>query len=442
MTLATEIGMNDSLALRPFWHDDINLETQTTPLNQLDTQTDVLIVGSGFTGLSAALTLARAGKKVILVDSQKIGYGASSRNGGLLGPSFHKLGLNGLMDKFGVDIANAILQESLSGFEWLLDFIKTENIDCDLRRSGRFRGALKKSHFYKMAQQAESLAAVLDYPVNVIDRAQQHTEVGSSIYQGGIVYTKDACLHPGKLVKGLIERVQQANVTLVQQERVDVITPYQNGFQVKVNQLTINADAVLIATNGYTDQVTAGLKKRIIPIRSSMIATAELPADLIHSVSPKLRSHGGSDRLVFYYRPSPDGRRLLFGGRALSYRDKPSEYVGFLQRHMCHLFPQLAQANISYAWSGLVAYSFDHIPHLGLHNGMHYAMGYCGSGVARANYLGHKIALKMLKNNPETPQSQTIFDQFPFPSRPFYQGNPWFMPAVLRWHSLADKLGL
>ncbi len=421
----------------PFWHDDVDLTVQTTMLEQLSDNVDVLIVGSGFTGLSAALTLARAGKSVAIIEAQRIASGASSRNGGLLGPSFHKLGIQGLVDKFGQQTADDLLKESLKGYDWLLDFIETEQIDCDLNRCGRFRGALRPAHFKSMVLQAQSLADKLDYPVDIIEKADQHTEVGSSKYHGGVVYTKDASLHPAKLVKGLIKLCQQAGVTLVEQARVGKIRQNSAGFKVQIARREINAAAVLIATNGYTGDVSAQLKKRILPIRSSMIATEPLSTELVQSISPKLRTHGGTDRLVFYYRPSPDGKRFLFGGRAMSYQDKPQEYYQYLQQNMCALFPQLQQSKITHAWSGLVAYSFDHIPHLGQNNGMYYAMGYCGSGVARANYLGHKIALKMLGQGGET-----CFDQFEFPDQAFYSGNPWFMPALLRWHSFADRWGV
>lgn len=420
----------------PFWHDDIDLSVATTSLEQVDDDYDVLIVGSGFTGLSAALSLARAGKSVVIMEAQDIASGASSRNGGLLGPSFHKLGLQGLIDKFGHDTANAVLQESLKGFDWLLEFIEKEQIDCDLQRCGRFRGAIKQQHFKSLCVQAESLAKALDYPIDIIEKSQQHQEVGTDKYQGGIVYKKDACLHPAKLVKGLIGKCQQAGVTLVAQAAVSHIKDNYAGFTVTVEQRQINAGAVLIASNGYTQDVTADLKKRVLPIRSSMIATAPLSKELMASISPKLRTHGGTDRLVFYYRPSPDGQRMLFGGRALSMLEKPAEYHHFLRQSMLNLFPQLNEVPITHAWSGLVAYSFDHVPHLGLNNGLYYAMGYCGSGVARANYLGHKIALKMLGED-----GSTVFDQFEFPSKCFYSGNPWFMPAVLRWHSFADRWG-
>jgi len=421
----------------PYWHLGVDLNVQTTPLEQLGDHVDALIVGAGFTGLSAAITLARAGQTVAVIEAGDIACGASTRNGGLLGPSFHKLGIQGLIKKYGQQNADALLQESLKGYDWLLNFIESENIDCDLKRCGRFRGALKPAHFDGLASQAQSFADKLDYPVKIIEKADQHEEVGSDKYHGGVVYTKDSALNPAKLAKGLIDLCLKLGVNLLAQSKVENITQQAERFKVDIAQRTITADAILIATNGYTGSVTKSLKKRVLPLRSSMIATQELSPELMNSISPQMRTHGGTDRLVFYYRPSPDGKRLLFGGRALSYQDKPLEYRRFLQRNMCHLFPQLQQTQVTHAWSGLVAYSFDHIPHLGVNNGMYYAMGYCGSGVARANYLGHQVALKMLGQGGET-----CFDQFEFPSQKLYSGNPWFMPAILRWHSIADRWGL
>jgi glycine/D-amino acid oxidase-like deaminating enzyme len=420
----------------PYWHYDVDLRVNTTPLEELPASIEVLIVGSGFTALSAALTLSRAGKSVAIVEAQDIASGASSRNGGLLGPSFHKLGLQGLVKKFGQETADELLKESLKGYDWLLDFIEKEKIECDLDYCGRFRGAIRPSHFKSLVGQAQSLAEKLDYPVKIIEKSEQYTEVGSTKYHGGVVYTKDASLHPAKLVKGLVSLCQQQGVKLFAQATVKNITQNSTGFIVEVEKQKIQAATVLIATNGYTGNVTQQLKKRILPIRSSMIATEPLTPEFMESISPKLRTHGGTDRLVFYYRPTPDGKRFLFGGRALSYQEKPQEYYNFLRQNMYSLFPQLQEKVITHAWSGLVAYSFDHIPHLGVQNGMYYAMAYCGSGVARANYLGHQIAQKMLSRG-----GDTSFDQFDFPNQALYNGNPWFMPTLLRWNSFADRWG-
>ena len=431
-----DLGCKAADSLRPFWHEDIAFPKPSDIKQSLPTQAEVLVVGGGFTGLSAALCLARAGKHVVLIDANQAGSGASSRNGGLLGPSFHKLGLEGLIKQFGNDTANEILQESIAGYNWLLNFIEKENIDCQLKRCGRFRGALKTKHLYALQTQAETFAQMFDYPISVVSKQQQYTEVGSKKYQGGVVYHADATVHPARLVNEILKRVNQAGAHVYSHTKMTKITQTFSGFDVSIGSHLIQAQTVLIATNGYTDKVSPELKKRILPLRSSMIATGKLPESLVKSVSPNLRSHGGTDRLVFYYRPSPDGQRLLFGGRAMDYRNKPREYTNFLYKNMIGLFPQLAGVEITHAWSGLVAYTFDHMPHIGKLNGLYYAMGYCGSGVARANYLGHKIAQKILKTGGDTP-----FANFPFESRYMYTGNPWFMPMLLRWHSIADKMG-
>jgi len=328
------------------------------------------------------------------------------------------------------------MRESITGFNWLLDFIETEQIDCQLRRCGRFRGALKEAHLDTLQQQAERIARIIEYPVSVVSKQQQHTEVGSEKYHGGVVYHADATLHPAHLVSEVLKRVIEAGAHVFSHTKITGIKQTFSGFDVTAGSHKIQAQTVLIATNGYTDEVFSELRKRILPLRSSMIATGKLDPSLVKSVSPNLRSHGGTDRLVFYYRPSPDGQRLLFGGRAMDYRDKPQEYAKFLYQNMIRLFPQLADVEMTHAWSGLVAYTFDHMPHLGEFNGMYYSMGYCGSGIARANYLGHKIAQKILKTGGSTP-----FADFPFKSPFMYTGNPWFMPALLRWHSLADRMG-
>jgi glycine/D-amino acid oxidase-like deaminating enzyme len=428
--------MHSEYSLSPFWYDEVDFSAKSQSEQSLPSQAEVLIVGGGFTGLSAALTLARAGKQVVLVDARQVGSGASSRNGGLLGPSFHKLGLKGLIKQFGNDTANEVIRESIAGFNWLLDFIDTEKIDCQLKRCGRFRGALKKHHLKAMHEQAESITRVIDYPISMVSKQQQHTEVGSSKYHGGVVYHADATLHPARMVSEIFKRVKGAGASIHSHAKVTGIKQTYSGFDVSIGLKIIHAQTVLIASNAYTDKTFAWLRRRILPIRSSMIATQRLSESLIKSVSPNLRSHGGTDRLVFYYRPSPDGRRMLFGGRALDYQDKPEEYAQFLYKNMTRLFPQLADSSITHAWSGLVAYTFDHVPHLGQHEGMYYAMGYCGSGVSRATYLGNKIAQLILKTGGET-----AFANCPFESRFMYNGNPWFMPALLRWHSFADKMG-
>lgn len=401
------------------------------------TKTDVVIVGGGFTGMSAAITLARAGRKVVLFEAVHLGNGASTRTGGMLGPSFSKLGVDGLERIYGKEQVYATIKESLVAFNWLVDFIKQEKIDCDLQMNGRFRGASHPSHYAGLVTQAEELAKVVDFPAIEVSRADQRQQVGSDAYYGGLIYPTDGTLQPAKLMAGLIDIAKREGVELQDFTPVNHIEKQQGKFTVSYQGGTIEAENVIIATNGYTGGQFGKFRRRVIPIRSAIIATEELPEDRILEISPKLRCHGGTERLVAYYRPSPDGKRFLFGGRGMGHGDQPKVYSRYLRNFMLRTFPQLDDVNIDFAWSGYVAYTFDHVPHIGVMDGIHYAMGYCGSGVGRSNYFGRKIAQKILNLD----EGQTSFDDFPFKTRPLYTGTPWFLPAIMKWHDFADRRG-
>ncbi len=400
---------------------------------------DVAIVGAGFSGLSAALVLARAGLKVVVYEAGQLGAGASSRNGGMVGPSFHKLGVAGLKAQYGLERTNEILRESVGFVDFIEKFLRSEEINADFARKGRFRGALKPAHFDKMANQFDMLRETCGLRGSIVSQANQGTETGSNKFYGGVVYDTDAGLHPAKFHNGLIAKVRAAGVTILANCAVNNIDKTQHGFNLVTTLGNTQAGRVAICTNGYTGPQFRHLHRRVLPLRSAMIATEELPAELISRLMPKGRVYGDSRRIVAYYRPSPDGKRILFGGRASGIQDDPAKNALQLQSSMHEIYPDLKGTGISHVWSGLVAYTFDHAPHLGQHNGLYFAMGYCGSGVARSTYFGQKLGYKMLD---QKEKGHTAFDDLHFKTKPFYSGNPWFMPMVLNWHRVADRLGL
>ncbi|MCP4495002.1 MAG: FAD-binding oxidoreductase [Gammaproteobacteria bacterium] len=438
-----------SILHQPYWWDTgfenkpLDLNQLATCVDEVPTQTDCVIVGAGYTGLSAALTLARAGKSVAVFDTSQPGYGCSTRNGGLIGPSFHKLGLAGLRAQLGEAKACAIIQESMQILSWLKKFIKHENIECSLQEVGRFRGAVIGKHYEKLAHQAEALNKVVDLDFEMVAKPVQHNHIGSDYYHGGIVFQQDGHLNPGLYFKGLGERALQAGAGIYSPVAVDQVIPEADGYSVHMADRSIRCGEVLIATNGYTDANFPYLRRRVIPIRSAVIASEPLQAQMMQELSPRNHGFGDTSRLVPYYRPSSDGSRLIFGGRAFDRTDKPEKYTPDLYRLMTRIFPQLQGVEISHAWSGTVAYSFDHAPHIGRiakgrMTGVYYAMGYCGSGVGRASWFGRKAALKILND----PEGVTPLDELEFVARPFYSGNPWFLPAILKWHSLLDRFGV
>ncbi len=424
----------------PYWWDDAAYKAaqRAEPAEQLPAKVGTLVVGAGYSGLSAALTLARAGREVVVIDAQAIGFGCSARNGGNIGPSFHKLGMAGLTNAFGTAKAHALLHESMNTLHHLKNLIATENIDCGLHLNGKFSGAPNPKKYEASAREAELLNKAVGLEFEMVSQADQRNEIGSDRYHGGIVYPNDGHLHPGRYLAGLAERVLAEGVRMFAPARMTGVKRDGKGFEVDVGGQRVRADQVLIATNGYSGPELPFFQKRVIPIRSAMIATEPLPAAIMNELSPKGRSFNEMSRVVLYFRPSPDRKRMVFGGRTLDMVDRPNRYAPDLKRLMTRIFPQLNDTAITHAWSGTVAYTFDHTPHLGTHDGLHYAMGYCGSGVGRSTYFGRKAALKMLGSK----DGKTELDGLEFPTRPLYTGKPWFLPAILRWHSMMDRFGV
>ncbi|MDH4071975.1 MAG: FAD-binding oxidoreductase [Gammaproteobacteria bacterium] len=420
----------------PYWWDAAPRVDEE--LSELPADVDALIVGSGFSGISAARILARAGKSVLVCDADVIGFGASTRNGGMLGPSFHKLGVKGLKAHYGEERTYGILKESVGFVDFIRALVEEEDIACDFRQVGRFRGASRPSHYEVMARELEAQVEATGIEADLVPRERVRDEIGTDRFYGGIRYMIDGGLHPGKYHDGLVRVARSAGAIVTGHTEVTQIEHAGNGFRVATSRGVVDAGQVAICTNAYTGKVTPWFRRRVLPIRSSIIATAELEPELMNRLMPTRRCYGDSRRLMAYYRPSPDGQRILFGGRATS-ADKPLDNARKLRISMLDLFPELADTAITHSWSGLVAYAFDHVPHLGEHDGLWYALGYCGSGVARATFFGTKLGHKMLGN---TEAGKTAFDDLPLKTRPLYTGNPWFMSPIIQWHRMLDRFGI
>ncbi len=418
----------------PYWWDAApRPEAYDTPP---PADAEIAIVGSGYTGLSAALTLARAGRDVVVFDADAAGWGASSRNGGMVGPSFPKPGLAGLARRHGRERALAIMRESIESLTYLTGLIEREGIDCHFARVGRFRGAMSPGHHARMAREVETLAE-LGVPADLVPRERQHEEIGSDLYHGGIVLLNDGGLHPGLYHLGLLDRAREAGARIVSHCRVEAVEPERQRIALRTARGEVSAGHVVVATNGYTGPVTPHLRRRVVPIRTAIIATEPLPPETMDRLMPKRRMIGESRRLFHYFRPSPDGTRILFGGRTRHRADRPVENGAGLYEAMVEIFPELDGIGVTHSWSGLVAYTFDGTPHLGERDGVHYAMGWCGSGVGRSTFYGHKTALQLLGD----PAGESALDGLPFGTRPGYTGRPWFLPPAIVWNRLMDRIG-
>jgi len=421
--------------LKPYWWEAA--PRRQTPGCALPSRTDVAIVGSGFTGLSAALTLLDKNRSVVVLDSGVPGFGASTRNGGQVGSGNQKFRVKRLIDLLGPEKAEALLREGTRMLDTIEQLVTSEKIQCHFRRCGRFRGAMRPEHYEAMARDMEDLKRVAGVESFMVPRAEQLSEIGSEIFHGGSVLPNDASLHPALFHSGLMERVEARGGTIAGHAGARHIARETNGFRVETDAGPILCRDVLIATNGYIDGLSRPLKRRIVTVRSGLIATAPLPPEIMARLMPKNRVYGNTSRVFYYFRQAPDENRIVWGGRAG--RAAGLQAFRHLARDLLSVFPDLGDTQVTHAWDGQIGYTYDELPHLGrMADGVHYAAGYCGTGVSRATYFGHKIALQITGD----PEGRTAFDGLSFPAFPVRDVAQLAVPVVEAWYRLRDATNL
>ena len=420
---------------QPFWWTTQPLPelAETSPPSRVD----VAIVGAGYTGLSAAITLARAGLSVAVMDRMRPGEGASTRNGGItsgnLRPSLAQLTRN-----FGAEKARAIVEEGRFAREDLYRFLKDEDLDCDFALTGRFGGALTPADAERLARDANALRDNFGIEAFPVGRAEVRDYIGTDLYCGGNVRMDIGGLNPAKLHAGMLRLALAARATVHAKTAVLGMEKRGDGHLLTTSRGDISARHVVMGTNGYTDGADTWLRKRLVPVRSRIIATAELPVDLMQRLVPKRMMLGDTRKLSYYYRPSPDGRRILFGGRDGAISGDPAWSTAHLQRELSRIFPELQEVPISHSWYGHVAMNRDMVPRIFSHSGRRYATGYCGSGVVWARWAGQKVAWQILGDD----AGESALDFRAPAAVPLFNGNAWFMPGVYAWLSAQDRLRL
>ncbi len=418
---------------RSYWWDDAPRpapSTETPPA-----RVDVLVIGSGYTGLMAARETARGGRSTLVIDAQDAGFGCSSRNGGQVSTSI-KPDLATLSGRYNQEIGFGIRKEGMNALDCVADLIESEKLDCDWRRVGRFHAAHNPRQYEALVALSKSQPKGLEVPTEVVPAAEQRREIGSDYYHGGIVYPQHASLHPGKYHLELMRIAKAAGVQVIDHCPATNIARDGSGFTVTTAKGKITARDVVVATNGYTRPLTPWQRRRVIPIGSYIIATEPWPKEKMLALIPRDRALSDTRKLVFYYRLSPDQTRILFGGRVAYMENNPRVSAPRLHDWMTRIFPQLKPAKVTHSWMGYVAYTFDTLPHIGKQDGLHYAMGYCGSGISLATYFGMRIGQQVLGRA----EGRTPLDNIPFPTRPLYSGNPWFLAPSIFYYRLRDKL--
>ena len=407
---------------------------------RLPERVDVAVIGAGFTGLSAARTLAKRGAKVAVLESETVGWGASSRNGGMVLTGM-KLGVNKLISMYGRELTRRMYAASLATIDCVEQIVREEEIECDFSRCGHLEVACKQRHFDDYARQAEVIAREFNHRLRVVQKNELGAEIGSNIYYGGMVDEISAGLNPARYVAGLARAASQAGAEIYENTRVESLQRESRqgdtGWKIVTSRGALWASNVFVGTSGYTNSATPALQKKIIPIGSFIITTEILPEALARELSPRNRMIYDSKNYLYYYRLTPD-RRMLFGGRAAFFPENDQTIrrsADILRQGMIEVYPQLRETKIDYVWGGTLDFAFDIMPHAGEMDGIYYALGYAGHGVAMATWQGQKIAELIAGDKPENP-----FIGIPFPGAPLglYNGKPWFLPFAGAWYKFLD----
>ncbi len=426
------------LKFAPYWWEAAPRTAKTGGFSRLPARTDVAIVGSGYTGLSAALTLARRGRSVVVLERDVPGIGASTRNGGQVGTGIQKLSLTKLAGLGSEDAVGELLREGIRILDHIEHVVTSEGIACQFRRCGRFRGAMRPEHYERMARDLEILGKLSGLQSYMVPRAELDTEVGTEIFHGGAVLPNDATIHPALYHEGLMKRALEAGVVIIGEAHVRAILAEGTDWRLTTDAGEIRARDVVVAANAHAGRIVAELNPCIVPVGSAMIATAPLPEPVFRRLLPKNRVYGNTARVFSYFRGAPEDTRIIFGGRVSRVFDgtSPRAYR-HLARDMIRFFPELADVPVTHAWDGVIAMTNDNVPHIGrTRDGLYYALGYCGNaGISRATYFGHKVALKVLGD----PDGRTAFDDLRFPAFPFHFMARPMVPVVEAWMSLRDR---
>jgi glycine/D-amino acid oxidase-like deaminating enzyme len=424
---------------KTFWLDTV--EMPVPQAHELPQRVDVAVIGAGFTGLSAARTLAKLGASVAVLEAETVGWGASSRNGGMVLTGL-KLGTRTLMARYGKDATRRMYAASLASIDCVEQIVREENIDCDFRRCGHLEVACKPKHFSEFRAAAETVAREFNHSLQIVPKEQLSAEIGSAVYHGGLVDVTSAGVNPARYVAGLARAAERAGAIIVERARVTKIARAANNgtgaWKISTPRGNLLARDVLVATSGYTGGVTPSLQKKIIPIGSYIIVTEVLPEALARELNPRNRMIYDSKNYLYYYRLTPD-RRMLFGGRAAFFPETQSTIRGsaeILRDGMISVYPQLRDTKVEYAWGGTLDFAFDIMPHAGQIDGMYFSVGYAGHGVAMSTYLGTKIAETICGSRAD----DNPFAPIPFPGAPLglYNGKPWFLPLAGAWYKFLD----
>ncbi|MCZ4254142.1 FAD-binding oxidoreductase [Sulfitobacter sp. G21635-S1] len=424
------------MKLVSYWHDTAP-RFQGCETGPVEGDYDVAVVGGGFTGLSAAIALARKGASVVLLEADRLGGCASGRNGGMCNNGFAQ-DYAGMVGKLGAETSLRLYQSFNTAVDTVETLIRAENIDCDFQRVGKLKMAAKPAHYDKLARSHELMVQGADPDARLVSRAELGTEVGTDRYFGGLIFPHAAQMHMGKYVHGLATAAARHGAHLHESSPVTGIRRLNGqAHRLTTPRGSVNARQVLLATGTSAVGPLSWFRRRIVPVGAFLIVTEPLSREQLDALVPGRRNATDTRNFVSYFRVTPDNR-LLFGGRARFAGSNARSDVksgAILRRSMVEIFPDLADTRIDYCWGGMVDMTADRLPRAGEREGLFYSMGYSGHGTQMATYMGQIMAEVMDGNTTANP-----WGDFDWPAIPGHFGPTWFLPFVGAYYKLQDYL--
>lgn len=394
---------------------------------------DVAIVGAGLTGSAAADVLASAGRSVVVLDAREPGGGASSRNGAMLGRYFRH-SFSSLAQTRGLDVAKAYFSELSAVYDDALQRLRHMKVPTGLSERGRIVGAIDDAHRESLWREWELRARHTGEDVAWLSPGDP--ELPTERYRGGIHIRDNAAVNPALYTQAMLDAARDAGAEIHGHSPVLGIERYVAGYRLHLNDRTLHTRDVLIATNGYTPKGQRWHSRRLIPIVAHMVATEPLPERFLGRLRDGRRTYHDNRKNSNYYQISQDGR-LIFGGRTGLRHRSAAHQARMLKAEMTYFFPELAGVQIANAWQGRCAATQDMFPHVGVHDGIHFALGYCFSGLAMAPWLGRKAAMAILGRQDE---ARTLFRKDDLAIVPWPARQERLMPIAMRYYRWRETL--
>jgi len=424
------------MKLESYWLDTAPVLTSAAA-GAVDGRVDVAIVGGGFTGLSAALALARRKASVAVLESDRVVGEASGRNGGQCNCGVVQ-DFGGLAQKLGLERAQFYYRAFGDAVKSVENIVKTEKLDCDFQRTGKIKLAAKPEHYEQLVRTHDVLRANVDTDVKLVTRERIREEIDSASFYGGLVQGGSAQMHVGKFGVGLAEAAARSGARIYENAAVTKLERLPGGaYRITSARGALEAKQVLVATGATSRGPLGWFRRRIVPVGSFIVVTEPLDAPQLQRLLPTRRSYVTTKNIGNYFLATAD-HRLLFGGRARFAMSNPrsDEKSGHILRStLSQFFPELSNVRIDYCWGGLVDMTVDRLPRVGEHKGLYYAMGYSGHGVQMSVHMGQAMADIMDGRDDANP-----WRQLKWPAIPGHFGKPWFLPLVGAYYRFQDIL--